>query len=111
MSTNVAGADIPHSHYSGGDHFICAIRFKDLSIRDANLKSQTGQATKESCVTDAYLILVPLSCEDAGLAHEKDFGAPLGTKGKKRMNKHSGGERDQRGGQISAPRRSGLELR
>ena len=72
--------------------------FKDLTklYRDANLKS--GQNIPWSSyegmmgVTDAYLILVPMTSlkdEDAGLAHEKDFGAALGDEGKKRMNKIS----------------------
>jgi hypothetical protein len=102
LSNNVAGADIPHSHYweviifhmrQGHDE-----EFKDLTklYRDANLKS--GQNIPWSSyegmmgVTDAYLILVPMTSlkdEDAGLAHEKDFGAALGDEGKKRMNKIS----------------------
>jgi len=100
LSNNVTGADIPHSHYwevivfhmrPGHDE-----QFKELTklYRDANTKS--GQnfpwATYESMmgVTDSYLVLVPMTSlkdEDAGLAHEKDFGAALGDEGQNRMNK------------------------
>ena len=102
LSNNVAGADIPHSHYweviifhmrSGHDE-----QFKELTelYRDAYLKS--GQNIPWSSyegmmgVTDAYLILVPMKSlkdEDAGLAHQKDFDAALGDEGKKRMSKLS----------------------
>ena len=43
-------------------------------------------------MTDAYLVLVPMTSlkdEDAGLAHQKDFGAALGEEGGLRMNKLS----------------------
>jgi hypothetical protein len=100
LSNNVAGADIPHSHYweviifhmrPGHDE-----QFKELTklYRDANLKS--GQNIPWSSyegmmgVTDAYLVLVPMTSlkdEDAGLAHQKDFDAALGDQGKDRMNK------------------------
>jgi hypothetical protein len=102
LSSNVAGADIPHSHYweviifhmrSGHDE-----QFKELTelYRDAYLKS--GQNIPWSSyegmmgVTDAYLILVPMKSlkdEDAGLAHQKDFDAALGDEGRKRMSKLS----------------------
>jgi hypothetical protein len=102
LSNNVAGSDIPHSHYyevvvfhmrSGHDE-----QFEDLTklYRDANLKS--GQnipwAAYEGLngVTDAYLVLVPMASlkdEDTGLAHGKDFGAALGDEGRRRMNKLS----------------------
>jgi hypothetical protein len=102
LSNNVAGADIPHSHYwevvvfhmrSGHDE-----QFEELTklYRDANLKS--GQNVPWAAyqglngVTDAYLVLVPMTSlkdEDTGLAHEKDFGAALGDEGRGRMNKLS----------------------
>jgi hypothetical protein len=102
LSNNVAGADIPHSHYweviifhmrSGHDE-----QFKDLAklYQDAYLK--IGQNIPwaayegQSGVTNAYLVLVPMTSlkdEDTGLAHEKDFGAALGDEGKGRMNKIS----------------------
>ena len=102
LSNNVAGADIPHSHYweviifhmrSGHNE-----QFEELTklYRDANLK--IGQnipwATYEGLmgVTDAYLVLVPMTSlkdQDTGLAHEKDFGAALGDEGKGQMNKLS----------------------
>ena len=102
LSNNVAGADIPHSHYweviifhmrQGHDE-----EFKELTqlYRDAYLKS--GQNSPWSSyegmmgVTDAYLILVPMKSlkdEDASLAHQKDFDAALGDEGKKRMSKIS----------------------
>ena len=102
LSNNVAGADIPHSHYwevvvfhmrSGHTE-----QFEELTklYRDATLK--IGQnipwATYEGLmgVTDAYLVLVPmrsLKDEDTGLAHKKDFGAALGNTGRGRMNKLS----------------------
>jgi hypothetical protein len=102
LSNNVAGADIPHSHYwevvifhmrSGHDE-----QFQELTklYRDANLKigqnipwaAYAGQMG----VTDAYLVLVPMTSlkdEDTGLAHEKDFGAALRDEGRGRMNKLS----------------------
>jgi hypothetical protein len=100
LSNNVAGADIPHSHYweviifhmrPGHDE-----QFKELTklYRDADLKS--GQNIPWSSyegmmgVTDSYLVLVPMTSlkdEDAGLAHEKDFDVALGDQGKDRMNK------------------------
>ena len=102
LSNNVAGADIPHSHYweviifhmrSGHNE-----QFEEMTklYRDANLK--IGQnipwATYEGLmgVTDAYLVLVPMASlkdEDTALAHEKDFGAALGDEGKAQMNKLS----------------------
>jgi hypothetical protein len=100
LSNNVAGADIPHSHYweviifhmkPGHSESFGALT---KIYRDAYLKS--GQNIPWSSyegmmgVTDAYLVLVPmksLADEDAGLAHQKDFGAALGDEGKSRMNK------------------------
>jgi hypothetical protein len=102
LSNNVAGADIPHSHYweviivhmrAGHDK-----QFEELTklYRDANLK--IGQnipwATYEGLmgVTDAYLVLVPMTSlkdKDTGLAHETDFGAALGDEGRGQMNKLS----------------------
>jgi hypothetical protein len=102
LSNNVAGADIPHSHYwevvvfhmrSGHGE-----QFKELTklYRDANLKigQNTPWATYEGLtgVTDAYLVLVPMASlkdQDTGLAREKDFGAALGDEGRGRMNKLS----------------------
>ena len=100
LSNNVAGADIPHSHYweviifhmrPGHDE-----QFKELTklYRDADLKS--GQNIPWSSyegmmgVTDSYLVLVPMTSlkdEDAGLAHQKDFAEALGDQGKSRMSK------------------------
>jgi hypothetical protein len=102
LSNNVAGADIPHSHY--WEAIIFHIRpghheqFKELTklYCDANLK--IGQnipwATYEGLtgVTDAYLVLVPMTSlkdEDTGLAHAKDFGAALGDEGRGQMTKLS----------------------
>ena len=100
LSNNVAGADIPHSHYweviifhmkPGHSESFGALT---KIYRDAYLKS--GQNIPWSSyegmmgVTDAYLVLVPMKSlgdEDAGLAHQKDFGAALGDEGKSRMNK------------------------
>ena len=102
LSNNVAGADIPHSHYwevivfhmrSGhNEHFEELMKL----YRDASLKS--GQnvpwATYQGLmgVTDSYLVLVPMTSlkdVDTGLAHKKDFGAALGDEGRRRMNKLS----------------------
>jgi len=102
LSNNVAGADIPHSHY--WEVIIFHMRpgrveqFGELTklYRDASLKS--GQnvpwATYQGLtgVTDSYLVLVPmrsLKDVDTGLAHQKDFGAALGDEGRGRMNKLS----------------------
>jgi hypothetical protein len=102
LSNNVAGADIPHSHYweviifhmrAGHDD-----HFKELTklYHDAYLKS--GQNIPWSSyegmmgVTDAYLVLVPMKSlrdEDMGLEHRKDFGAALGDDGRNRLNKIS----------------------
>jgi len=102
LSNNVAGADIPHSHYwevaifhmrSGHDE-----QFEELAklYRDANVK--IGQNIPWAAyegqmgVTDAYLVLVPMTSlkdQDTGLAHAKDFGAALGDEGRHRMNKLS----------------------
>ena len=102
LSNNVAGADIPHSHYWEviifHMHTGHVDQFVELTklYRDASLKS--GQnvpwATYEGLagVTDAYLVLVPMTSlkdEDIGLAHKKDFGAALGDEGRHRMNKLS----------------------
>jgi hypothetical protein len=102
LSNNAAGADIPHSRYwevaifhmrPGHDE-----QFEELTklYRDANLKSglNTPWATYEGLngVTDAYLILVPMTSlkdQDTGLAHAKDFGAALGDEGKGQVNKLS----------------------
>jgi hypothetical protein len=102
LSNNVAGADIPHSHYweviifnmrSGHDE-----QFEELTKlhRDANLKigQNTPWATYEGLmgVMNAYLVLVPMKSlkeEDTGLAHKKDFSAALGDKGRGRMDKLS----------------------
>jgi len=102
LSNNVAGADIPHSHY--WEVIVFHMRsghveqFEELTklYRDASLKS--GQnvpwATYEGLtgVTNAYLVLVPMTSlkdKDTGLAHKKDFGAALGDEGRGRMNKLS----------------------
>jgi hypothetical protein len=100
LSNNVAGADIPHSHYweviifhmkPGHSESFGALT---KLYRDAYLKS--GQNIPWSSyegmmgVTDSYLILVPMTSlkdEDAGLAHQKDFVAALGDEGKSRMSK------------------------
>jgi hypothetical protein len=102
LSNNVAGADIPHSHYwevvvfhmhSGHDKL-----FEEMTklYRDANLKigQNTPWATYEGLagVTDTYLVLVPMTSlkdADTGLAHKKDFGAALGEEGRGRMDKLS----------------------
>jgi hypothetical protein len=102
LSNNVAGADIPHSHY--WEVIIFHVRpghheqFEEIAklYRDANLKigQSTPWATYEGLtgVTGAYLVLVPMTSlkdEDTGLAHQKDFGAALGDEGRGRMNKLS----------------------
>jgi len=102
LSNNVAGADVPHSHYwqviifhmrSGRDG-----QFEELTKlhRDASLKigQNTPWATYEGLMGSAndYLVLVPMKSlkeADAGLAHKKDFGAALGEEGRGRMNKLS----------------------
>ncbi|MGO9403106.1 MAG: hypothetical protein ACLPVW_06500 [Terriglobales bacterium] len=100
LSNNVAGADIPHSHY--WEVIVFHMRpghveqFEELTklYRDASLKS--GQnvpwATYQGLmgVTDSYLVLVPMTSlkdVDTGLAHRKDFGAALGNEGGQRMGK------------------------
>ena len=102
LSNNVAGADIPHSHYweviifhmRPGHHE----QFEEITklYRDANLKigQSAPWATYQGLtgVTGAYLVLVPMTSlkdEDIGLAHQKDFGAALGDVGRDRMNKLS----------------------
>jgi hypothetical protein len=106
LSNNVAGADIPHSHYweviifhmrSGHDE-----QFEELTklYRDANLKigQNTPWATYEGLtgVANAYLVLVPmvsLKDEDTALAHKKDFGAALGDEGRgQRRGQHLDGD-------------------
>ena len=102
LSNNVAGADIPHSHYWEVIIFHMRLghdeHFKELTklYRDAYLKS--GQNIPWSSyegmmgVTDAYLVLVPMKSlreEDMGLEHRKEFGAALGDEGRSRMNKIS----------------------
>ena len=102
LSNNVAGADIPHSHY--WEVIIFHMRsghveeFEEMTklYRDANLKIDQNipWATYEGLtgVTDAYLVLVPMTSlkdEDTGLAHQKDFGAALGDEGGRRMSKLS----------------------
>jgi len=102
FSNNVAGADIPHSHYweviifhmrSGHNE-----QFKELTklYQDANLK--IGQnipwATYEGLMggSNTYLVLMPMKSlkdADTGLARKMDFGAALGDEGKDRMNKLS----------------------
>jgi hypothetical protein len=102
LSNNVAGADISHSRY--WEVIIFHMRpghseqFTDLTklYRDAYLKS--GQDIPWVTygglmgVTDAYLVLVPMTSlkdEDAGLAHKKDFAAALGAEGMVQMSKLS----------------------
>jgi hypothetical protein len=102
LSNNVAGADIPHSHY--WEMIIFHMRpghnkqFGELTklYCDANLK--IGQnipwATYEGLagVTDAYLVLVPMTSlkdQDTALAHRTDFGAALGDEGVAQMSKLS----------------------
>jgi hypothetical protein len=102
LSNNVAGADIPHSHY--WEVIVFHMRpghvehFAELTklYRDAYLK--IGQNIPWSSyeglmgVTDSYLVLVPMTSlkdEDNGLAHHKDFDAALGDEGRNRMNKLS----------------------
>ena len=102
LSNNVAGADLPHSHYwevvifhmkSGHDS-----QFDELTklYREANLK--IGQnipwATYEALqgAQDAYLVLVPMTSlkdEDTGLSHMKAFGEALGEEGMQRMDRLS----------------------
>jgi len=102
LSNNVAGADIPHSHYweviivhMRAGHLEQFEEFTKL-YRDANVKigQNTPWATYQGLngVTDAYLVLVPMTSlkdEDTALAHQKDFGAALGDEGKAQMNKLS----------------------
>jgi hypothetical protein len=104
LSNNVAGVDIPHSHYwevivfhmrSGhGEEFAELTKL----YRDANLK--IGQNIPSTAyegvmgVTNTYLVLVPMKSlkdADTGLAHKKDFGAALGDEGRSRINKLSEG--------------------
>jgi hypothetical protein len=102
LSNNVAGADIPHSHYWEVIVFHMrpghAEHFGEMTklYRDAYLKS--GQNIPWSTyqgmlgVTDSYLVLVPMTSlkdEDNGLAHRKDFDAALADEGKNRMSKLS----------------------
>ena len=102
LSNNVAGADIPHSHY--WEVIIFHMRpghdkqFEELTklYCDANLKigQNTPWATYEGLtgVTNAYLVLVPMTSlkdQDTALAHKKDFGAALGDEGRGQMNKLS----------------------
>ena len=102
LSNNVAGADLPHSHYWEVIVFHMrsghAEQFGEVTklYRDANVK--IGQnipwAAYEGLagVTNAYLVLVPMTSlkdQDTGLAREKDFGAALGDEGKVRMSKLS----------------------
>jgi hypothetical protein len=102
LSNNIAGVDIPHSHFweviifhmrSGHDE-----QFEELAKlhRDANVKSgqNTPWATYEggTGVSDAYLVMMPMTSlkdKDTGLAHKKDFDAALGEEGSSRMNKLS----------------------
>ncbi len=102
LSNNVAGADLPHSHYweviifhmrAGHDE-----QFGELTklYRDANLKSRqnTPWAAYEGLmgVSNSYLVLLPMKSlkdQDASLAHRKDFAAALGDGGRARMNKLS----------------------
>jgi hypothetical protein len=99
LSNNVAGADIPHTHYwevaifhmrQGHDR-----DFEELTkiYRDTSVKigQNTPWATFESLngVTDAYMVLEPMTSlkdEDTSLAKEKDFSAALGKEGAQRMD-------------------------
>jgi len=102
LSNNVAGVDMAHSHY--WEAIIFRMRpghdqqFEELTKLRSDADVKTGQnipwETYEGLtgVSDAYLVLVPMTSlkdKDAGLAHEKDFGAALGSDGKDRMNKLS----------------------
>jgi hypothetical protein len=102
LSNNVAGADIPHSHF--WEVIVFHMRsghgeqFDELTKlhRDANLKigQNTPWAAYEglTSVTNDYLILVPMKSlkdQDAGLAHKKDFGDALGDAGRGRMSQLS----------------------
>ena len=102
LSNNVAGADLPHSHYWEAMVFHMRSgrggQFEELTklYRDANVKigQNTPWAAYEGLagVTNAYLVLVPMASlkdQDTGLAREKDFGAALGDEGRGRMNKLS----------------------
>ena len=102
LSNNVAGADIPHSHYWEVIVFHMrpghAENFQEMTklYRDAHLKSgqNTPWSTYEGMLgaTDSYLVLKPMTSlkdEDAGLAHRKDFGAALGDEGSSRISKLS----------------------
>jgi len=102
LSNNVAGADIPHSHYweviiyhmrpGHDDQFQQLMKLRhDASVK---IGQNTPWVTYEGVkgVTDAYLVLVPMASlkdEDTGLAHEKDFEAALGNDGRDQMNKLS----------------------
>jgi hypothetical protein len=102
LSNNVAGADLPHSRY--WQVIIIHMRpghgeqFEELAklSRDARVKS--GQNIPLAAyqglmgVTDAYLILVPMKSLkdlDNGPAHQKDYDAALGDKGRNLVNKLS----------------------
>jgi hypothetical protein len=102
LSNNVAGADIPHSHYWEVIVFHMrpghAEQFDEMTklYRDAYLKSDQNIPWSAyqgmMGVTDSYLILVPMTSlkdMDTGLAHRKDFGAALGDEGRHRINKLS----------------------
>jgi hypothetical protein len=102
LSNNVAGADIPRSHYWEVIVFHMrsghAEQFEELTKlhRDANLKigQNTPWATYEGLMggSNDYLVLVPmrsLKDQDTGLAHKKDFAAALGDAGSRRMNQLS----------------------
>jgi len=99
LSNNVAGADLPHSHY--WEIYLIRVRpghaqaVQELAklIRETDVK--IGQNTPvawfeaEAGTTDAYLVLLPMKSlkdRDTSLARDKDFAAALGDEGGRRLN-------------------------
>jgi hypothetical protein len=103
LSSNVAAANIPHSHYweviifhmraGHAEDFVETMKLD----RDAYIKGglDTPWVAYEGMmgVSDAYLILIPmrsLKDEDTDLAHKKDLAAALGAEGAGRRNRLTG---------------------
>lgn len=99
LSNNVAGADLPHSHY--WQMYVIRVRLghdqavQEVSklIHDTDVK--IGQNTPvawfeaQAGATDAYLVLIPMTSlkdRDTSLARDKDFAAALGEEGGRRLN-------------------------
>ncbi len=103
LSNNVAGADLPHSHYweivifhmkSGHDEQFDQLTklYKEASakIGRQNIPWATYEALQGA--QDAYLVLIPMTSlkdEDAGLSSMQAFGAALGEEGARRMDRLS----------------------